>query len=183
MEISMISADLSMKELRPSGARVLAAFLPKCTYVVLYTCLYPLSIAQSDIPDTLSDNSALRSLNLSSNRIGKYWAKNTEGTQALSTVFTGNSVLTDLDLSHNGFEAEDASLLADVMPGMGALTTVIMHKYPLPIEDIKTKAELDLSGKGLVYLDAIIIAALLPLNVSRQMCRYPCCHLSLLSLC
>jgi hypothetical protein len=33
MEISMISADLSGKELSPSGASVLAAFLPKCTYV------------------------------------------------------------------------------------------------------------------------------------------------------
>jgi hypothetical protein len=33
MEISMISADLSGKELGPSGASVLAAFLPKCTYV------------------------------------------------------------------------------------------------------------------------------------------------------
>jgi hypothetical protein len=48
-----------------------------------------------------------------------------------------------------------------------ALATVIMHEYPLPIEDIKTKAELDLSGKGLVDLDAIVLAALLPLNVSR----------------
>ena len=67
----MISADLSMKELGPSEARVLAAFLPKCTYVVLYTCLYPLSIAQSDIPDTLSDNRALTSLNISDNRIGQ----------------------------------------------------------------------------------------------------------------
>jgi hypothetical protein len=47
------------------------------------------------------------------------------------------------------------------------LTTVIMHKFLLPIEDIKTKAELDLSGKGLVDLDAIVLAALLPLNVSR----------------
>ena len=38
MEISMISADLSGKELRPSGAIVLAAFLPKCTYV--HPCTY-----------------------------------------------------------------------------------------------------------------------------------------------
>jgi hypothetical protein len=42
-----------------------------------------------------------------------------------------------------------------------------MHKFPLPIQDIKTKAELDLSGKELNHLDAIVIAALLPLNVSR----------------
>jgi hypothetical protein len=33
MEISMVSADLSGKVLGPSGASVLAAFLPKCTYV------------------------------------------------------------------------------------------------------------------------------------------------------
>jgi hypothetical protein len=39
LEISMISADLSWKELGPSGASVLAAFLPKCTYVPC-TCTY-----------------------------------------------------------------------------------------------------------------------------------------------
>ena len=33
MEISMVSVDLSRKQLGPSGASVLAAFLPKCTYV------------------------------------------------------------------------------------------------------------------------------------------------------
>ena len=33
MEISMVSADLSGKDLGPSEASVLAAFLPKCTYV------------------------------------------------------------------------------------------------------------------------------------------------------
>ena len=47
-----------------------------------------------------------------------------------------------------------------------------MHKFPLPIQDIKTKAELDLSGKELNHLDAIIIAALLPLNVSRAIFGY-----------
>jgi hypothetical protein len=69
MEISMISADLSGKKLGPSGASVLAALLLKCTYVVLYTCLYPLLIVQSDIPDTVSDNRVLTSLNLSSNQL------------------------------------------------------------------------------------------------------------------
>jgi hypothetical protein len=47
--------------------------------------------------------------------------------------------------------------------------TIIVHKSSLPIQDIKTKAELDLSGKELTHLDAIIIAALLPLNVSGQL--------------
>ena len=45
--------------------------------------------------------------------------------------------------------------------------TVTVNKFALPIQDIKTKAELDLSGKGLGVEDAIIIAALIPLNVSR----------------
>jgi hypothetical protein len=41
-----------------------------------------------------------------------------------------------------------------------------MYKFPLPIQDIKTKIELDFSEKELCSLDAIVIAALLPLNVS-----------------
>jgi hypothetical protein len=49
---------------------------------------------------------------------------------------------------------------------MGAISTVIMHKFPLPIKDIKNNTELDLSAKELISLDAIVLAALLPLNVS-----------------
>ena len=55
---------------------------------------------------------------------------------------------------------------------MGAISTVIVHKFPLPVQDIKTKAELDLSGKELYALDAVVIAALLPLNVSRAIFGY-----------
>jgi hypothetical protein len=47
--------------------------------------------------------------------------------------------------------------------------TVILNKFPLPIQDIKSKAELDFSGKELCHLDAIFIAELLPLNVSGTM--------------
>ena len=56
---------------------------------------------------------------------------------------------------------------------MGAISSVIMNKFPLPVQDIKSKAELDLSGKELNYLDAVIIAALLPLNVSRSILGCP----------
>ena len=48
-----------------------------------------------------------------------------------------------------------------------ALATVTINAFALPIQDIKTKTELDLSGKRLGVEDAIIIAALIPLNVSR----------------
>ena len=47
------------------------------------------------------------------------------------------------------------------------MVTVTINKFPLPIQDIKTKTELDFSSKGLQVEDAIIIAALIPLNVSR----------------
>ena len=57
---------------------------------------------------------------------------------------------------------------------MGKLSTVIMHKFPLPIQDIKTKAKIDLSMKELNNLDAILIAALLPLNVSGATMSYSC---------
>ena len=70
---------------------------------------------------------------------------------------------------------DDAGFAQELAVGIkdnGAISTVIMHKFPLPIQDIKTKAELDLSGKELNHLDAIIIAALLPLNVSRALFGY-----------
>ena len=44
--------------------------------------------------------------------------------------------------------------------------TVTINKFPLPIQDIKNEAELDFSEKELGPEDAIIIAALIPLNVS-----------------
>ena len=46
--------------------------------------------------------------------------------------------------------------------------TVTINKFALPIQEIKTKSELDLSGKSLGVEDAIIIAALIPPNVSTK---------------
>ena len=53
-----------------------------------------------------------------------------------------------------------------MVPTIRALVTVTINKFALPVRDIKTKTELDLSGKDLGVEDAIIIAALIPLNVS-----------------
>ena len=69
--------------------------------------------------------------------------------------------------------------LADGIKNNGALVTVTINKFALPVQDIKTKMELDLSGKGLGVEDAIVIAALVPLNVSRAK-RLRCCLLILL---
>jgi hypothetical protein len=116
MEISMISADLSGKELWPSGASVLAAFLPKCTYV-LYMYLYPLLFLQSDIPNTLSsDIRAILSVNLLKNDIG------TDQATALVDILSDHPSLkslcgnkgneTELDMSGKMDGAEDAIMLA-----------------------------------------------------------------------
>ena len=43
----------------------------------------------------------------------------------------------------------------------GALAVLTMHKYKLPIKEIKTAKELDLSNKELGFLDAMVIAALI----------------------
>jgi hypothetical protein len=83
-------------------------------------------------------------------------------------------VVTELNISSNNLgivgggkpDMSGVIALANVIPDMGAISTVIMYKFPLPIQDIKTKVELDFSTKELNYLDAIVLAALLPLNVN-----------------
>jgi hypothetical protein len=71
---------------------------------------------------------------------------------------------TELDMSGKMWGADDAAMLAaEIVWKNRALTTVVVHKFPLPIERIlRTKAleTLDLSGKGLVDLDAVVLAAL-----------------------
>jgi hypothetical protein len=76
--------------------------------------------------------------------------------------------MTEADFSNKNLGAGGAIIISAWIShkDKGALSTVTMYKFPLPIEDIKTKIELDFSGKELCSLDAIVIAALLPLNVS-----------------
>jgi hypothetical protein len=69
---------------------------------------------------------------------------------------------------------EGPKAIANAIKDMRALLTIVVHKFPLPIQDIKTKAELDFSGKELNHLDATIIAVLLPLNVSGPRLDYAC---------
>jgi hypothetical protein len=61
--------------------------------------------------------------------------------------------------------------VAVIAKAKGVISTVIVNKFPLSIQDIKSAAELDFSGKNLEFEDAIIIAALIPSNVSRAPCH------------
>jgi hypothetical protein len=73
-----------------------------------------------------------------------------------------------LDFSNQGLGPGDAVLIANDIRDMGAVSHVIFTSFPLPIQEIKSKAELDFSNKGLKTEDVIIIAALIPLNVSKN---------------
>ena len=64
-----------------------------------------------------------------------------------------------------------------------AMKTVTINTFALPIQDIKTKSKPDFSGKGLRVEDAIIIATLIPLNVSRRTKQFNCCCLLILYHC
>ena len=113
------------------------------------------------------------------------------GAKALSEGLKGNQVMTELNISDNYMGYGSANLkdvdmsgvmdIANAIPTMGAMKTVTVNTFALPIQDIKTKSKLDFSGKGLRVEDAIIIAALIPLNVSRTT-RFSCCYLLILLL-
>jgi hypothetical protein len=84
-----------------------------------------------------------------------------------------NSALKELDLSNNFLEEDYGGDAVGFTQGIckgllenSTLLTIVVDKSPLLIQDIKTKAKLDSSGKELDHLDAIIVAALLPLHVS-----------------
>ena len=95
----------------------------------------------------------------------------------MAEALSGNEIMTELNIASNYLGKKtwsgDADMLgvvaiSDAIPTMGALETVTIDQFPLPIQDIKTKAELDFSGKKLGIEDAIFIAALVPLNVSER---------------
>jgi hypothetical protein len=115
---------------------------------------------------------AISSINLLKNTIlveqAQELVKIMQAKENLTTLCGLSREETALDFSGQHLGAGDAVLIANDITNMGAggVSTVIMHKFPLPIQEIKAKAELDLSSKELSVLDAIVIAALLPLNVS-----------------
>jgi hypothetical protein len=114
-----------------------------------------------------------------------------EAGKILSGMVAANTVLTELDVSsnrwrlseHHRWEGDGPRFAQEFAIGLGdngATSTVIVNMFPLPIQDIKSKAELDFSGKELELEDIIIIAALIPSNVSHS--PYISLLLSLISL-
>jgi hypothetical protein len=139
------------------------------------------------LADSIKNNRAISSVNLLKNDIPMEQAK------ALASILNEHPTLkslcgnsgeeTELDMSGKKFGADGAIMLAPEIAGNRAIFTVIVNTFPLPIQDIKSRAALDFSGKGLKVEDAIIIAALLPSNVSRTTFPHPLSLISLLAYC
>jgi hypothetical protein len=109
------------------------------------------------------------------------------GTKLLAEALDGNQIITELNISGNEAtwdgrkhgEMSGVTALANAIPGMRDISTVVVNTFPLPIQDIKVKAELDFSDKKLKAEDAIIIAALISSNVGRTIFPHPCSLISL----
>ena len=71
---------------------------------------------------------------------------------------------TEAGFSNQGLKSDDTILIAHSIKFNSVMMKLKIHKHELPIQEIKTTTELDLSNKELNNLDAIVIAALLPLN-------------------
>jgi hypothetical protein len=102
--------------------------------------------------------------------------------RAFADILAQNTVLKELELDLSiqkvgdygkPMDAAFAKEIAVGISGNGAISTVIVNTFPLPIQNIKSKAALDFSGKELEVEDAIIIAALIPSNVSHTIYIYP----------
>jgi hypothetical protein len=141
------------------------------------------------IANAIPDMGALTSLDISENEL------HAEGTKLLAEAVKGNQIMTALNISSNylTFDGKDhgdmtgVAVLADAMPGMGALTSLHVGKNNIPKKEMKeimaiamrmdsmkilcevpfkdkTLTELDVSGKNLGSEGALVVAEYLDGN-------------------
>jgi hypothetical protein len=142
LDTAMTEADFSNKHLGASGAIILAAVL-RCK--------------------TFRGSGALSKLDISGNQIcglNKY-GNGTYDTSGLAALAKSIGNLKELNISSNCLKAEGARILAPALQDSRSLSKLKMDTYELPVQEIKTATELDLSNKGLGKLDAIVIAVLI----------------------
>jgi hypothetical protein len=163
---AMTSLNLAGNDLGAGGAKIVAEAIKvtKCTPAII---LVPFSC-----PPDFSINccllfaivrrimGALSVLSLKSNRL------RADGGKALTEGLKGNTVITELDISSNDL-GEDSNYdqdmsgviaLADVIPGMGALSQFIFSGVTMET----SMSVVDFSRKGLGISGAIILSAFLP---------------------
>ena len=98
-----------------------------------------------------------------------------EGLSAVSEALKSTSIkqlnIAENLVTYNTQDEEDMSgviKFTEDMKDMGSLSKLKMYRYELPVQEIKTATELDLSNKGLGELDAIVIAALIRVQTIAQ---------------
>jgi hypothetical protein len=135
----MTSVNFSKKGLGTAGTEVLAAFMSRKFF---------------------ENSGVLASLTFSGG------AKDDRGDWVEGKAVIVDTAMTEADFSGKNLGTAGAQILAAFMgrqlfQGTGSLSKLKMDTYELPVQEIKTATELDLSNKGLGKLDAIVIAVLI----------------------
>ena len=92
--------------------------------------------------------------------------KSEEFIRPIAAMLKTNRSIKEINLAGNNLNAEAGRIFSQDIQDNGALAFLTMHKYKLPIKEIKTATELDLSNKELNHLDAIVIAALVKVQTA-----------------
>ena len=109
------------------------------------------------------DSGSLSKLDISGNQIFRLDERGRGTHDASGLVALAKSIgnLKELNISNNFLDAEGAKILVPALLANGSLSKLKMDMYELPVQEIKTATELDLSNKGLGHLDAVVIAVLI----------------------
>jgi hypothetical protein len=174
---TVTALDLSNNDLKAEGAKVVAELLARCVHGCLFLFLFsvPLVIISSPFRNhTPVQRWATNALNANPTASPTTTPPDIASAPSLTpsppTSLTtspppSSSYDTAFYITDIAFDIVSGDIGFDISDN-GAISTVIVNTFPLPIQDIKSKAKLDFSGKGLKGEDAIIIAALIPSNVS-----------------
>jgi hypothetical protein len=166
MDTAALDAKFSDMNMMATGCKLLSAFLPRCTK------LSTLDISRNDagaegvkhIVDIFlegpmhPDNRELISLDISGNAIG------TLGAKYVSQALELDPALRSLNISSNELYSEGDQHIARALEINTLLATCVVDKYPLPVQEIKTAKDIDLTHTDLTNLDAIVIAGLIQKN-------------------
>jgi hypothetical protein len=150
MSASRKEADFCGKKLGAVGAQILAAFMSTKLFQA---------------------KGSLVSLNLANNYYSRGYVDgrgSPEFIRPIAAMLKTNTCITELNTSANELNAEAAGVFAEGIEANRSLSKLKMTKYELPVQEIKTATELDLSRKGLSHLDAIVIAALIKVQTIAQ---------------
>ena len=182
---SLSSLNLANNNLQSGGAKCLAPALRQSKLTVLNISENRIGQRSRDndgaapyvndaagvtaLAKSIQDMGSLSSLTFNGGKL-KYGSA---GDWEDGEVVTIDTTMTEADFSRKKLGVAGAQILVAFMStklfeAKGSLSKLKMDRYELPVQEIKTATELDLSGKGLGDLDAIVIAALIKVQTIAQ---------------